>query len=361
MRPRSLAARLVVGHALVILAGASSLALVALVVAPGIYRRHVRDALGVVPADVTRHLDEAFQDSILIALGVAIIAASIAGLTVSWLISVRVAQPILDLADVAQAVTRGDLDRRVTITGADELRQLGSAFNVMADALAESEYRRRALFSDVSHELRTPLATLEGYVEGLADGVVAADMGTWTLLLDQTRRLSRLVDDLNTLARADAHQLDIRRRPLRLGTIVEAATAAAQRRYDEKQVALRAGPAPAVTLTADSDRLAEVLGNVLDNALRHTPPGGRVTLDASADGVTATIAVTDTGEGVAAEELDRIFDRFHRVDGSRTRATGGSGLGLAISRALVRAHGGTIHAGSTDAGSGLAITVRLPL
>jgi signal transduction histidine kinase len=353
--------RLFAGQALVIVAGAASLALVALAIAPGIYHDHIRDALGVVPADVTRHLDEAFQDSMAIALGVAVLAATITALAVSWVISVRLARPIRDLAVAAEDVTHGHLDRRVAVAGAEELRQLAAAFNTMAAALAESEQRRHALFSDVSHELRTPLTTIDAYLEGLADGVVASEPVTWELLRNQTRRLGRLVEDLNTLARADEHRLDLRRRPVDIASVTDVAAAAVQRAFDEKGVTLEyTQPPDDVILNADPDRIGEVLANVLGNALRHTPPSGRVRLAAAANSQTVTITVTDTGEGVPEGELDRIFDRFHRADASRARTTGGSGLGLAISRALVNAHGGAIHAAPGPAGQGLAVVIALP-
>jgi signal transduction histidine kinase len=347
------------GQALVIAAGAASLLTVAIALGPGVFHDHVRHALGVVPPDVARHLDTAFRDAILIALAIAVAVATLVALAVSWLLSYRLSRPILDLAAAAADVGAGRLDRRVPPAGVAEVAQVGASFNAMAAALEDSEASRRALLADVAHELRTPIATLDGYLEGLADGVVPASLETWSLLRGQTARLRRLADDLTTLSRLEDGRAQVAREPTSLRRLVEAASAVAQPSFARKGVALEAH-AVELTLDVDAERLSEVLANLLENALRHTPSGGHVQVSGAFDGARARIAVADDGEGIPASELQRVFERFHRVDASRSRVSGGSGLGLAISRAIVAAHGGTIRAESDGPGGGARFVIELP-
>ena len=358
---RSLAWKLFLAQLLVIVAGATTLALVALALAPGLFRGHVRDALGVVPEDVARHLDEAFDDAVLLALGIAIAAAAVTAAAVSWFLSVRIVRPIARLGRAAERIAHGNYGERVPVTGSDELSVLASAFNDMAASLESAELRRRELLSDLAHELRTPLATIEGYVEGVRDGVLPPTAETWSVLEMESGRIRRLVDDLQKVSRAEERQLDLRLRPLAPDSIVAAAAQAAAPAYAAKDVALDTEVAmhlPAVA--ADGDRIGEVLANLLDNALRYTPPGGRVDVAAKRGGDGVELTVSDSGEGIAPEHLARVFERFYRADSGRTRARGGSGIGLAIARALVEAHGGRIWAESEGPGSGACFTLTLP-
>ncbi len=229
----------------------------------------------------------------------------------------------------------------------------------MAATLERGETQRREFVSDIAHELRTPVATIDGYLEGLADGVVEPEPATWQMLRDQTARMRRLVDDLATLARADEGRIDLRIERLDLADVLRRAADAARAVYDDKHVRL-AVDSESAALDADPDRLAEILANLLANALRHTPAGGAVTITGASTPDHVRLVVEDTGEGIPADELDRVFERLHRVDPSRSRATGGSGLGLAISRALVHAHGGAIRADSRGAGHGTRIEIDLP-
>lgn len=359
---RSLAGKLLLAQLLVIVAGSVTLALVAFSVGPGLFRRHVRDALGVVPDDVARHLDLAFDDALLVALVVAIGAAAATAAAVSWFLSIRIVRPLRQLASAAERIAGGSYGERVPVTGHDELSVLATAFNEMAASLESSELRRRRLLSDVAHELRTPLATIEGYVEGVRDGVVPATDETWRVLETESTRLRRLVDDLQLVSRAEERQLDLRIRPISPAALVAPSIQAAEPAYAAKGVDLlgtvdeRLPP-----VAADPDRIAEVLANLLGNALRHTQPGGRVRVlgERHADGV--DIVVADDGEGIPAEHLAKIFERFYRVDTGRARAQGGSGIGLAISRALVEAHGGRLRAESDGDGLGSRFVVTLPV
>jgi signal transduction histidine kinase len=232
----------------------------------------------------------------------------------------------------------------------------------MAQALESTERRRQALLADLAHELRTPLATLEGYVEGLADGVVVADQDAWGVLQAELGRLRRLVEDLETVSRAEERQLDLHLDPVDPGALVTRAVQAAQPAYQAKGVTLTAGVDRSLPLvSADPERLGEVLDNLLGNALRHTPEGGQVEITATQRGNEVELSVRDTGEGIPPELLDQVFQRFFRVDPARTRNDGsGSGLGLTISRAIVQAHGGRLWAESNGLGHGARFLVRLP-
>ncbi len=358
---RSLAGKLFLAQLLVIVAGATTLALVALAIAPGLFREHVRDALGVVPEDVARHLDEAFDDAVLLALGIAIAAASVTAAAVSWFLSMRIVRPIGRLADAAERIAHGSYGERVPVKGSDELSVLASAFNDMAASLESAELRRRQLLSDLAHELRTPLATIEGYVEGVRDGVVPASAETWSVLEAETSRLGRLVGDLQKVSRAEERQLDLHLESVSASSVVAAAVKAAGPAYTAKAVVLETSVAERLPkLVVDPDRIGEVLTNLLDNALRHTPPGGHVEVRVERLDDEVQLSVGDTGEGIAPEHVARVFERFYRVDSGRTRDRGGSGIGLAIARALVEAHGGTIHAESNGLGAGARFVVTLP-
>jgi signal transduction histidine kinase len=358
---RSLTAKLLAAQLAVIVAGSATLALVALLLGPTLFHRHVRDALGYVPPTVLHHLDQAFGESLALSLGVAIAAAGATAAAIGWLVSTRITRPVSALAGAARHVSRGDYDTRVTVSGDDELTVLARSFNEMAASLASAEERRRRLLSDVAHELRTPLATIDAYLEGLADGVVQPEPETWRLLRAESARLERLSNDINRVSRAEEHQLDLRVEPTRPSRLIENAARAAAPAYAAKGVELQIDPEPVTArVEVDPDRIAEVLANLLENALRHTPPQGVVTLAAREDGDTVLLTVEDTGEGLDPSDLERVFERFYRTDTARSRDRGGSGIGLTISRALVEAHGGRLWAESAGPGSGTRFVCQLP-
>ena len=358
----SLGAKLLLGQLLVVIAGALTLLLVALLLGPGIFRGHVRDALGYVPPEVGRHLDMAFHTATLISLAVAVGASVATALALSWVVSARVVQPVRALAAAAQRIARGTHTARVPVRGTDELAQLAEAFNEMAASLEHAEQIRRQLLADVAHELRTPLATVESYVEGLADGVLAADAENWGAIRSETARLNRLVNDLQRVSRAEAHQLDLHPAPTGPGELVQDAVKAARPAFATKGVALESEIETNLPMVeVDRERIAEVLANLLTNALRHTPADGTVRASVGQRADRIEIVVADDGEGIAAEHLDRVFERFYRIDPARARASGGTGIGLAIVRAIVEAHNGTVQASSEGAGQGATFTVRLPI
>jgi signal transduction histidine kinase len=357
-----MSAKLLASQLLVVLAGAGTLLLVALSVGPGIFHHHIRDALGYVPPDVARHLDMAYNTATLISLGIAVGAAVLMALILSMVVSARVVRPVQALAGAAQRIAHGAHGARVPVRGTDELAQLACAFNEMAASLERAERIRRQLLADVAHELRNPLATVESYVEALSDGVLAADDQNWSAIRAETTRLNRLVNDLQEVSRAEAHELDLHRTPTALNELVEDATRAADPAYAAKGVTLDTElSSQSPTVDVDRERLAEVLANLLANALRHTPGGGGVRVSADRQGQFAEIAISDTGEGISPEHLDRIFERFYRVDPARSRASGGTGIGLAIVRAIVEAHNGTVIASSGGVGQGATFTIRLPI
>jgi len=359
----SLGARLLIGQLLVILTGSVTLMVVALRVAPERFHIHVRESLGATSPEVSSHLDQAFGEAVLVALVVATAAALVVAAAVSLFLTVRIVRPVHALAAAARRVSSGEYAARAPVAGEDELAQLGSAFNQMAASLEAAERHRLQLIGDLGHELRTPLATIDGYVEGLADGVVAPDAATWRVLRTETRRLGRLVEDLRAVSRAEERQLDLRIREVEPAALVGAAVEAAARSYGAKGVRLATDVAPALgALAVDSDRLGEVLANLLDNALRHTPPGGTVTVSGRRTAEAIELAVADDGEGIEPAELARVFERFHRGDPARRRtADSGSGIGLTIARAIVEAHGGRIAAESAGPGAGSRFVVTLGL
>ena len=359
---RSLTWKLLAAQLAVIVAGSFTLAVVAFSIGPSIFHHHVREALGFVPPAVMKHLDDAFGQALWLSLVVGIAAATVTAATVSWIVSMRIVRPIRDLAAAARDISRGNYSGRIAVGGADEVAVLGRAFNEMAVSLRSTEERRRQLLADVAHELRTPLATIDAYLEGLADGVVEPGHETWQLLRNETSRLGRLTEDVTAVSRAEERQLDLRMQRIAAGSLLEGAAKAAAPAFTAKGVRLETKVGDGrPEVEVDVDRLGEVFANLLENALRHTPAGGKVSLEVARNGHDALLSVADTGEGLAAEDLDRIFERFYRVDRARSRDLGGSGIGLAIARALVEAQGGRLTADSAGLGRGARFSLRLPV
>jgi two-component system sensor histidine kinase BaeS len=277
----------------------------------------------------------------------------------------RFTSPLSETMRAAEALAEGDLSVRVPVEGSGEFRLFTRSFNRMAEALETADRQRRELLADVAHELRTPLTVIQGNLEGLRDGIYEATQEHLDLVLDETRKLSRLVDDLRLLTLAEAGQLPLDLQVLDVSQLLTDVRDAFAYQADEAGVVLAVDVAETLPpLFADPQRLGQVLGNLMSNALRHTPRGGQVTLGAALVGEgQLKLWVADTGEGISAEDLPRIFDRFWRGDPARSREAGtGSGLGLAIARSLVEAHGGRIGAQSDgQPGRGTTVTCLLPL
>ncbi|MER5206653.1 ATP-binding protein [Streptomyces sp. NPDC002825] len=294
--------------------------------------------------------------TVLVAAGVAA-----AVLACALLLGRAVLRPVRALTAASLGLGEGDLGRRVPASGKDEIAELGRSFNRMAGSLQDSEERQRRLVGDIAHELRTPLANLRGYLEALRDGVLEADAELLDSLHEEVLLQQRIVDDLQDLALAEAGALTYHRRPLDARELVEACRTAHSARAAAAGVALEvAGAGPGtVRLHGDPDRLRQALGNLVGNAVRHTPPGGRVRLELGERDEMVRIAVGDTGSGIPAADLPYLFDRFWRADAARGRATGGSGLGLSIARQIVADHDGAVEV-TSEVGVGSVFTVVLP-
>jgi len=268
----------------------------------------------------------------------------------------RIAAPMGDLMEAASRVERGDYSARVIERGPREVRDLARAFNAMAGRLQKDEEQRRKLLADVTHELRTPLTVMQGNIEALLDGVYPRDDDHLAPMLEETRVLSRLVEDLRTMALAESGALKLHREPTDLGVLIEETLASFHAQSDSAGVALAARiPNDVPLMDIDPVRIREVLANLLANALRHTPRGGAVEVAVSIGGRAVTVSVADTGIGIPPEDLPRVFDRFYKSEQSR-----GTGLGLAIAKNLVAAHGGEIVAESPP-GGGATIRFALPI
>jgi signal transduction histidine kinase len=287
---------------------------------------------------------------------VAVAAAAV----VTFFMSRRILAPVEGLAAAARRVARGDLSPRVDARSRDEFGELGRTFNVMASNLARDEELRRNLVADVAHELRTPLSNIRGYVEALRDGVLKPDAPALDSIHEETLLLDRVVQDLQDLALAEAGQLTLIKRPLDLREIVRSGVVAVQPSAEAKEVVLRAElPQEPAMADADPERIGQVLRNLLANAITHTPQGGEVTVALERRDDSLRVDVTDTGPGIPPEDLPFVFERFYRVDKSRSRATGGVGLGLTIAKRLVELHGGSIEVQS-EVGKGSRFSFTMP-
>jgi two-component system sensor histidine kinase BaeS len=361
-RPR-LATRLMVAQTIVIITGAVTLLVTAFLVAPGLFHEHLTH-VGVDSPAVQAHAEEAFATSFAISVSVAALAALVAAGVMSWFLVRRVSRPVEELAVAAKSVAAGQFD--VAVPDAEfssELNQLSDAFSDMAQRLAATEQTRSRLLADLAHELRTPLATLEAYIDGMEDQVLPVVATSWTTMRDQVNRLRRLSGDLRETAAAEEHALGIVLAPLDARDVAQAAVTAAAPRFHAKGVTLDyATIGTPCRIKGDSVRLQQVLANLLDNALRHCQPSDSVDVVVDTVGARVRIRTIDSGEGIAPDQVGRIFDRFHRADPSRLSNDGsGSGLGLTIARAIVTDHGGTLTAHSDGPGQGSTFQIDLPL
>jgi len=369
----SLGRKLFVSYVLVIVVGVVTLVVTMQLVAPPLLARHIAEALATRgrtgatarPASLDAHLSLAVRQATLEALTVAAMASLLVAAVVAVLVSRRIVQPLRRIVTATGRIAAGHYAERVPGDhGArgDEVDALAASFNTMAGALEETERRRLALIGDLAHELRTPIATIEGYLEGVLDGVVAPSPETWARLHSEAGRLRRLVAGLQDLSRAEARQIPLVLRPVAPATLVDAALDRLEGQFAAKGLTLQCVvPSTLPAVQADQDRAVQVLTNLLTNALRYTPAPGRITVTATRQDNAVVFSVADTGLGLAPEHLARLFERFYRVDASRSRALGGSGIGLTIAQALVDAMGGAIQAQSGGLGRGSTVSVTLPI
>ena len=319
--------------------------------------------LGPGQSEMSADLYREFRLSFFEALKYAVFAAIIAAVAVGIFFSRRVIAPLRAVMAATQHISDGHYDERVQVDGTDEISQLAAHFNQMAEKLEQVESMRRRLIGDVAHELRTPLTVIKGSMEGLMDGVLPAASETYSEIHRETERLNHLVDDLQELSRVEAraYQMDVR--SVDVSNLVATVVKRLGHQFDDKRVTLTSNlPRDPMQVLADEDRAIQILTNLISNSLQYTPSGGQVSLDVSRAGNEAQFRVKDTGIGIPAEHLTHIFDRFYRVDKSRSRQNGGgSGIGLAIARHLVEAQGGRIWAESAGESKGSVFAFTLPL
>lgn len=386
----TLRSKLLASYLLIIGLGVATTFLITELIAPSFFEIHMAEMMGSTgtagmdammragmsaEGAATEALRTAYITSVTQAVLVAAAVSSLFAVVASLFLSGGIAGPLQRVVAATRRIAAGNYAERVGISAGggdsggggdrrDEIGQLAHSFNEMASSLEATERRRVDLLGDVAHELRTPISTLEGYLEGLLDGLVEPSQETWARLHSEASRLHRLVDDLQELSRAEARQLSLKEEVVDPVQVAEVALRRMERPFEERGLSLGAKlPAGLPPVLADRDRVVQVLNNLLTNALRYTPPPGEVTLSiARAPGDNELLfCVADTGVGIAPENLPHLFERFFRVDKSRSRAAGGSGIGLTISKALVEAMGGRIWAESAGVGKGSTFSFTLPI
>ncbi len=371
-----LAWKLFLSYVVVVLVGVVVLASAARFSLPSAYARHLAGMSAMMAGNsmmgnaqqLEQELFDGYQASVIEALSLATGAALIAAVLASFFISRQVVVPIQRMMALSRRIAEGEYSQRLDIAGdlqknqVDELGQMALRFNQMADKLEKTETMRRQLLGDVSHELRTPLTGIKGYMEGLIDGVLPSTPETFQQVYREADRLQRLVNDLQELSRVEAGAFQLRIRPVAITSLMDTAVNYLKFQFEEKGIALEKSiRADLPNVMADPDRILQVLTNLIGNALQYTPSGGTVRIDAVQKQNEVQISITDTGIGIAAEDLVYIFDRFYRADKSRARASGGSGIGLTVAQALVKAQHGRIWVESVGRGKGSTFFFTLPL
>lgn len=305
------ASRLLATQALVLVAGAVTTWFVASIVGPSIFRDHLHRTGVSHTSTEGKHVEVAFRSALLISISVALVAATITALVVTWYFTRRVKRSISQVASAASEVAAGRYDDRVADPGLGaEFATLTDSYNSLAQRLGKVEAIRRRMLADLAHEMRTPLATVDAHLEAVEDGVRALDEDTLKVIRLSTRRLNRLAEDIAAVSQAEEGTLDIHPQVVPASALAGAAAVGAQDRFTAKGVRLDTHLDTHDPVLADADRIGQVLGNLLDNALRHTPPGASVTLSCHREGRWVEFAVTDSGEGIAPEHLAHVFDRF---------------------------------------------------
>lgn len=362
-----LTVRLVVSHLLVALLGATATFLVVRALAPTLFdaslRHNSTPGAGRGGMGVNQALRDQFAASIDQALLVGALVGVVTAAVLGTVLAYRIVAPLRTMRKATRAMAQGRYDVPVQLPRETELAELAADVNTLALALSETEARRVRLLGEVAHEMRTPLTVIDGYVEGMIDGVLPTTSTELMQVSEEVRRLRRLGDDLTALSKAEEGQLVMVPVDIDLRTVVTGAAERLRPQAEDAGLSLTVEPgAGALTLQADPDRLAQVVTNLIGNAIRATPPGGRIAVVCAREGRDALVSVADTGDGLAASELESIFERFYRVPGRRTTGHDtGSGIGLTIARGIVRAHGGDLTAASPGPGRGATFTARLPL
>lgn len=305
--------------------------------------------------------EELFLTRINRALLYAALGATLIALVLGLFLARTLTRPLRELTAASQAMAQGDLEQQVAVRSKDELGELAAAFNRMSSELAQANQARRQMTADIAHDLRTPLTVIKGYAEALRHGDLPPTAATFETVYQEAEHLSHLIEDLRTLSLADAGKLTLHRQTVQSKDILERTAAAHLPQAQQLGITLDVDVAADLPLIhVDPERLAQVLGNLMGNALRYTPAGGRITLAAQQQADAVRLTVQDTGTGIDPSDLPHIFDRFYRGDDARETDEGESGLGLAIAKSLVEAHSGTISASSAP-GEGSTFVVTLPI
>jgi len=306
---------------------------------------------------ISENLKTALNDSllktVLISGGVALVLA--------LMFAYVLMRPVRRLTTAASQLAQGDLSQRVPVQGGAELSQLAKTFNQMAESLEKSYQSRKAMTADIAHELRNPLAVQRANLEAIQDGVYPLTLENLEPIIQQNNLLNKLVEDLRTLTLTDTKSLSLEKTPTDFASFIQQICEHVQPQFTTHQIELifnHSGSCPSIAL--DQNRMNQVIYNLLQNSLHHTPPGGKVVLTLSCDGVSADLSIHDSGVGIPEEALPRIFERFYRADHSRSRDQGGTGLGLTIALRLVEAHHGTLTATNHPSG-GAVFTIKLPI
>ena len=355
--------KLFITYLVIVIVGVVALAGTAKFHAPAALLNHValmESLLGDNPT-LAADLRDSFLAAVNEILVVAAAAASLAALITSSFVAQRIIDPIRQLMFASQRIAAGEFHERVQVSSEDELGALAQTFNRMATTLEQTEQRRLELIGDVAHELRTPLSSIKSIMEGLVDGVLPAEPATYVDVQHEVARLQRLIHDLQELSRAEAGQILLDLRSVSPTKLIQIATDRLQPQFTDKDVSLSFDlPADIPNIWADADRIIQVMLNLLGNALQYTPSEGKVIVKVWSEGREVVITVQDNGIGISSEHLPHIFDRFYRVDKSRSRAGGGSGIGLTIAKHIVESHGGQIKAESRGSNQGSTFTFTLP-
>lgn len=359
----TLGVRLFVAQAVVLVAALVTAGGVAAIIGPTLFHEHLLEIGHSPESPEIPHIEQAYLDASGASLLVAALVATGCALAVSFYVTRRIRRPLESLSKAARALSLGKHEPLVTGSGAGaEFDTVAGAFNDMANRLEATEQTRLQLLGDLAHELRTPLANIKAHLEAVDDGVREWDTDTRGLVLSEVDHLSRLAGDLNEVSRAEEGRVSIESQDQPIVEIVSDVLDNQRPRYATKEVALRLRRESDALVRVDAIRIGQALNNLLNNALRHTPRGGAVTVTVSSPvSGQVQVLVTDTGDGISAGQLPHIFDRFFRGDTARGRDAAGSGVGLTIARALVEAHGGTLDAHSEGPGQGSTFVLSLPL
>jgi len=304
-------------------------------------------------------LEKTFLQSVNKSVITAAIIAGVTGIILALLFSRNIVKPVRDLTRATRKMQKGDLDQRVEISTSDEIGTLSKAFNSLANRLKEQKRLREEMVSDVAHELRNPLSNIQGYIEGIKEGMIEPNKEVLNSLHHQSLLLNRLINDLRDVNKAKAGKLRLKKQEIVLEDVVTNAVKSIETRANQTGVTLNTHLPGDTLVDADPERISQVVRNLLDNSLTHTSDSGRITTSVRSSDSQAVVNVVDTGVGIPENDLSHIFDRFYRVDKSRSRHTGGTGLGLTIAKEIIEAHEGTISVDSKQ-GAGTVFTVTLP-